>query len=618
MLRDALKMGTRLISGANTYQIERVLGQGTFGITYLATTTTKAKAVISGGLGEIEEEGEVIIKVAIKEFFMNDLNKRSSDGSNVEESSSQLIQDYRKKFRREAENLSHLNHTNIVKVLEVFDANNTTYYAMRYIKGQSLDEYISIKGKLNEEEALRIIRPIAEALQYMHDNKMLHLDLKPKNIMLDKNLKPYLIDFGLSKQYDDNGEPESSTTIGLGTPGYAPIEQANFKQDGTFPATLDVYALGATLYKMLTGKTPPVASDVLLYGVNSLPISLSANTRLAIIEAMNPKKTDRLQSVSAFMNVLKGVDNEESTLIEDVVIDDETTVKVEDVQSGEVEVPTKKSVFPKSFLYGLVACIVAAIVCIFMFTNKEASDDKIQIGDFSGQVEETLPPVLQSLINNMVYVEGGTFTMGATPEQGSEAESDEKPAHQVTLSAFSIGKYEVTQEEWEAVMGTNPSYYKGAKKPISYISWDDCQKFISKLNNLTGRDFRLPTEAEWEYSARSGNKNQDYKYVGGDNIGNVAWYGGNSGFSTHDVGTKTPNELGLYDMSGNVFEWCQDWYDDSYYSSSPTLNPKGPSMGSERVYRGGSGGSVGECRVSSRNYDSPNHCHIFLGFRLAL
>lgn len=244
------------------YRIERVLGQGTFGITYLATTTTKAKAVISGDLGEIEEEGEVIIKVAIKEFFMNDLNKRSSDGNRIEESSSQLIKDYRKKFRREAENLSHLNHPNIVKVLEVFDANNTTYYAMRYINGQSLDEYISSKSKLNEKEALRIIKPIAEALQYMHDSKMLHLDLKPKNIMLDKNLKPYLIDFGLSKQYDENGDPESSTTIGLGTPGYAPIEQANYKQDGSFPATLDVYALGATLYKMITGKTPPDASTI--------------------------------------------------------------------------------------------------------------------------------------------------------------------------------------------------------------------------------------------------------------------------------------------------------------------------------------------------------------------
>ena len=216
----------------------------------------------------------------------------------------------------------------------------------------------------------------------------------------------------------------------------------------------------------------------------------------------------------------------------------------------------------------------------------------------------------------MVYVEGGTFTMGATSEQGSEAESDEKPAHQVTLSSFSIGKYEVTQEEWEAVMGSNPSSFKGMKLPVEQVSWNDCQDFIRKLNQLTGKHFRLPTEAEWEYAARGGSKSRGYKYAGGNDIGSVAWYYGYSGSKTHEVGQKQPNELGLYDMSGNVHEWCQDWYGS--YSGTSQTNPTGSSSGSIRVIRGGSWFfNARNCRVSNRNDYSPDSRDGNLGLRLA-
>ena len=233
--------------------------------------------------------------------------------------------------------------------------------------------------------------------------------------------------------------------------------------------------------------------------------------------------------------------------------------------------------------------------------------------------------IIQKLINNMVYVEGGTFTMGATSEQGSDAESDEKPAHQVTLSSFSIGKYEVTQEEWQAVMGDNPSSFKGSKRPkrpVERVSWNDCQEFIRKLNTMTGKHFRLPTEAEWEYAARGGNKSIGYKYAGSDNLDRVAWYLKNSGYKTHDVGThdvgqKSPNELGLYDMSGNVLEWCADWYGS--YSSNSQTNPSGSSSGSYRVHRGGSWrSSARNCRVSSRDRSTPGSSDYFLGLRLAL
>jgi formylglycine-generating enzyme required for sulfatase activity len=233
--------------------------------------------------------------------------------------------------------------------------------------------------------------------------------------------------------------------------------------------------------------------------------------------------------------------------------------------------------------------------------------------------ENHLPPVivLQNLVNNMVRVKGGTFTMGATSEQGSDAYSDEKPTHQVIVSSFSIGKYEVTQEEWEAVMGSNPSYFKGAKRPVENVSWNECQMFIRKLNSMTGKHFRLPTEAEWEYAARGGNKSIGYKYAGSDNLDHVAWYDNNSGSMTHNVGQKSPNELGVYDMSGNVWEWCQDL--KGSYNSNRQKNPTGPSSGSGLVGRGGSWISNARyCRVSYRFSKSYDYKFYSLGLRLAL
>ena len=219
----------------------------------------------------------------------------------------------------------------------------------------------------------------------------------------------------------------------------------------------------------------------------------------------------------------------------------------------------------------------------------------------------------------MVWVSGGTFTMGATSEQGSDAYNWEKPAHSVTLSGYYIGKYEVTQAQWKAVMGNNPSSFKGDNLPVERVSWNDVQEFIRKLNQMTGKSYRLPTEAEWEYAARGGGKSRGYRYSGSDNIGSVAWHWDNSNSTTHPVGSKSPNELGIYDMSGNVYEWCQDWYSNNYYSSSSQRNPQGPSSGSYRVYRGGGWGSfAGYCRVSGRDFNSPVSRYYNLGFRLVL
>lgn len=336
---EELKIGSTLQNGK--YMISKVLGAGSFGISYLATT----KLSINGPLGKME----VAANVAIKEFYMKDLNCRVPDKALVEGTQNPLVNDYRQKFRKEAINLSKLHHKNIVKVIDVFDENNTTYYVMEYVNGGTLDDYIHVKGKLAECEALDITMSVGEALAYMHTNKMLHLDMKPKNIMRDTKGNVFLIDFGLSKQYDKNGEPESSTSIGLGTPGYAPIEQANNIQGktGSIPMTIDVYALGATLFKMLTGKIPPFASTVLNDGfpTDSLSQSGVSHATIMIVEkAMSPMRKQRYQTIDEMLRDIAAVKNVNST---DYIPDNEETTIMASVDDAKEEVSSKIKVLDK-------------------------------------------------------------------------------------------------------------------------------------------------------------------------------------------------------------------------------------------------------------------------------
>ena len=224
----------------------------------------------------------------------------------------------------------------------------------------------------------------------------------------------------------------------------------------------------------------------------------------------------------------------------------------------------------------------------------------------------------------MVFVEGGTFLMGCTSEQGGDCPYGNQL---VTVSDFYISKYEITQGQWEAIMGTSirqqrdkdnrgwPIYGEGANYPMYYVSWNDVQEFISRLNSLTGKQYRLPTEAEWEYAARGGKKSKGYKYSGSNFIEQVAWYSDNSGNTTHPVGSKQPNELGIYDMSGNVWEWCYDWY--GAYGSGSQTNPVGPGSGAFRVFRGGSWLNIAAgILVSCRGKHTPSSRSYNFGFRL--
>lgn len=291
----ALYPGYLLKGNSYVYQIEKVLGQGTFGITYLAKTKVK----VFGTLGEIE----TTIPVAVKEFFMKDVNGRSETTVTCS-SQGDLYEDYKRKFAREADNLSKLKHPHIVKVLELFECNNTFYYSMEYCEGGSLDDLIVKSKGLKVDVALSYFRQIGDALSFMHNHHMLHLDLKPGNVMLRSNGDVVLIDFGLSKQYSVTGEPESSTRVGSGTPGYAPIEQSNYQDGKDFPVTMDIYALGATLYKMLTGIRPPEASGILNDGFPVFDLQkkgIPGDLISCIAVSMSPMRKNRYQSVSDFM-----------------------------------------------------------------------------------------------------------------------------------------------------------------------------------------------------------------------------------------------------------------------------------------------------------------------------
>ena len=307
----SLAIGTILHGEAYDYKIMDVLGQGTFGITY------KAKVEMKGALGRLDSN----MYVAVKEFFMKEINGReNSSVTSGSTSNGGLFYYYRDKFEREARNLSTLSHPNIVKVLEAFHANGTTYYSMEYIDGISLDKKIaqSPQGRMPLTEAIETLKQISAAIAFMHSRNMLHLDVKPGNVMMRKDGTAVLIDFGLSKQYTSDGEPESSTKVGAGTPGYAPIEQASYHEGKGFPTMMDVYALGGTLFKMLTGQRPPEASEILNEGfpTDSLrQLFIPDNIVNSISKAMAPLKKDRWQTVDEFVNHLD--EHGEHTIYED-------------------------------------------------------------------------------------------------------------------------------------------------------------------------------------------------------------------------------------------------------------------------------------------------------------
>ena len=599
---DVLPVGSVLRSGKREYRVEAVLGKGGFGITYKVSA--------------MEQVGRIPVRVefAMKEFFMDGCLRDASGKVSTAATKGEAA-DGLKDFISEARRLNSLcgQCRNIVPVDEVFEANGTACYVMEFLDGGSLADYVKKHGALSIGVAKKILKPVADAVAFLHSNRITHLDIKPGNIMFRSNGEPVLIDFGLAKHYDRRGNATTTVRTLAYSAGFSPAEQyVGLKQ---FSPQSDVYALAATFANMLTGKTPPEAID-LEFSLNDWSVCLPEEVRPAVVHAMAYSRKDRTLSVCDFVKELYG---NEPSVVEKPVSQPaaEPTVESKTEVIGEGKKSTKK-------WWIIAACVAVAvvvgIVCAKFLSVGEDMEQKTEQKTESAPqlvaVEGSQTFTVNGVKFTMVPVEGGTFTMGATSEQGSDAEDDGKPAHQVTLSDYYIGQTEVTQALWEAVMGSNPSYRRGDNLPVERVSWDDCQVFIQKLNQLTGKQFRLPTEAEWEYAARGGRKSRGYKYAGGNNIGSVAWYDDNSGYKTHPVATKQANELGIYDMSGNVSEWCSDWYGD--YQLSSRSNPQGPSSGFGRVSRGGSYDiNARHCRVSHRNCLTPDYRDGYLGLRLS-
>ena len=661
---DALRVDSTLQSGK--YRIIKKLGQGGFGITYLAENT-----LLDG-------------KVAIKEFFFKEYCERDDSTSYVTvptSSNRETVLRFKQKFIKEARTIFKLNHPNIVRILDVFEENGTAYYVMDYIEGESLGDMVKRRGAIPEAEALGYVKDAASALEYIHSKNINHLDIKPGNLMKRKeDGKVLVIDFGVAKQYDAvTSEGTTNTPVGISL-GYSPMEQYSKNGVQTFSPQSDVYALATTLFKLLTGNTPPESIKIPEYG---LPVAelqekhVSRSVIFAIAMAMKGRH-DRIQSIAEFISNLSGdatvvitdpaeaerkrKEIEEKAAKEKAEVERKRKETEEKVAKEKAEVERKRKETEekaakekakverkrketeekatKKKATFVVTIVVVAIVAIWLMipSNKNKVEEELAkitevsysngISSNKNKVEEELAKITEASYSkgiltvngikyNMVRVEDCTFRMGATSEQDCDAYDIEEPVHSVTLSSYYIGKTEVTQALWKAVMGSNPSKFKGENLPVENVSWDDCQVFVRKLNSLTGQNFRLPTEAEWEFACRGGNNSLGYKYSGSDNIDNVAWFDCNSGRKTHFVATKSPNELGIYDMSGNVWEWCSDWYDK--YSSGAQTNPKGPESGSGRVGRGGSWNYIARyCRSSFRFNDCPAIRRRNLGLRLAL
>ena len=357
--------GTSLQGGK--YRIESVLGQGGFGITYLATHTM---------LGS---------KVAIKEFFFKDCCERMDGGTTMSvptKSNMEIVERFKSKFIKEAQTVFQLKHDNIVRIYDIFEENSTAYYVMEYIDNGSLSDVIKKEGRIDEARVLKYTHQIALALGYIHDHNVLHLDVKPANILLRKDDTVVLIDFGVSKRYDESGGQTSTTPTGI-SKGYAPIEQ--YKQGGlqSFAPCTDIYSLGATMYKMLTGTTPPEASDVAEDGLPQMPSCISVSTRKAVIEAMKPRKKDRPQSITAFLAMLpkevKQIIEEDNPIEEEPSDDEETIVDMNGIPDSDNDEETylddeddenkdkKKKII-------ILAIIVLAIVGGWMLYNGNQTD----------------------------------------------------------------------------------------------------------------------------------------------------------------------------------------------------------------------------------------------------
>jgi len=476
------------------------------------------------------------------------------------------------RFENEAMVMVKLNNIYIRRVYDYDKVDDRPCILMEYLEGKDLKAIVRDCGRIDSVTAARYWNEIASALAYTHAKGVIHRDIKPSNIFVTEDGHIKLLDFGIAKVRDS----VSGTQTGqkLGTLVYMSPEQIVDAKH--VDKRTDLYSLAVTFVHLLSGR---------------IPYDTDSSSDYAIMDQIVKQPLNMSGVPSAWQLFLKPYLAKRPEERPDLIPFNNDKAQKE-IQSGGSHSPFSAS-----------------------------SDDTY--AEPSNKLMEELNAGKDRIFKvkdipfKMVYVEGGTFEMGCRYRFFGEASEDESPVHQVKLSDFYLAETPVTQALWKAVMGNNPSKFKGDNRPVESVNWGNCQQFIQKLNQLSGMNFRLPTEAEWEYAARGGKHYSKYKYAGSDNISDVVWcYEASSGM-TYPVKTKQPNALSLYDMNGNVWQWCEDWY--GRYSDSSQSNPKGPSSGSARVIRGGIWKNIAsECRVTNRGSNAPVNSGNRLGFRLAL
>jgi formylglycine-generating enzyme required for sulfatase activity len=572
---QALPAGTRL----EQFIIERVLGSGGFGITYLATDSRLGRKVV------IKEN--LPAQFCFRDPGTLTVAPRHSQGDDAENFQWSL-----ENFSKEAAMLASLDHPGIVRVLHSFEAFGTAYFVMPFMKGETFDELVRKSQKPFSEDELRgLLDRVLSALDHIHQREIYHRDIKPGNILITDEGIPVLIDFGSARQRIS----ERSMTV-VESAGYTPFEQLQSR--GNVGPWSDLYSLGATLVKAITGETPPKAADrafddpfTPLVARAELLGRFSTTFLDSVDRALKSRPAERWQNSNDW----------KLSLHQPKAADAEPTVIVPKNVVTATPQPAARSVEAR----------------------KPMPAPKVEEHDY----------LLSDTVSlRMCWIPPGQFMMGSVEDE-SGREPDEAWHRVIITNGFWMGKYPVTQEQWWAVMGSNPSHLIGVNHPVDSVSWlDICGEtvseagFLARINSTAPAvmQFHLPTEAQWEYACRAGtntalNHGKNLTQVSGQcqNLDEVAWYSRNSGFGTQPVGKKMPNTWGLHDMHGNIAEWCADYY-APYALKSPN-DPVGPDKGQYRVYRGGSWiNGPKDCRSARRAWVAPE-CRISsLGFRLVL